>query len=44
VNAIAEEQRAFITSITTGSDAAVTLDDGAQAIRIAEWIDRVRRA
>lgn len=44
VNAIAEEQRAFLTSITTGSDAAVTLDDGAQAIRIAEWIDRVRRA
>lgn len=44
VNAIAEEQRAFLTSIATGSDAAVTLDDGAQAIRIAEWIDRVRRA
>ncbi len=44
VNAIAEEQRAFLTSITTGSDAAVTLDDGAQAIRVAEWIDRVRRA
>lgn len=43
-NAIAEEQRAFLTSITTGSDAAVTLDDGAQAIRVAEWIDRVRRA
>lgn len=43
VNAIAEEQRAFLTSITTGSDAAVTLDDGAQAIRVAEWIDRVRR-
>jgi predicted dehydrogenase len=44
LNAIAEEQRAFLTSITTGTDAAVTLDDGAQAIRVAEWIDRVRRA
>jgi len=40
-NAIAEEQRAFLASITTGVDAAVTLQDGAEAVRIAEWIERV---
>ncbi len=43
VNAIAEEQRSFLESIRTGSDAAVTLHDGAQAVRIAEWIDHLVR-
>lgn len=40
VNAIFEEQRAFRESITRGRDIAVTLSDGAEAVRIAEWIDR----
>lgn len=39
LNAIAEEQRAFLESIRTGSDAAVTLRDGAEAVRIAELIE-----
>lgn len=38
-NAIAEEQRAFLASITTGAGAAVTLQDGAEAVRIAELIE-----
>jgi len=44
VNAIAEEQRSFLESIRTRSNAAVTLHDGAQAVRIAEWIDRLVRS
>lgn len=44
VNAIAEEQRSFLESIRTHSSAAVTLHDGAQAVRIAEWIDRLVRS
>lgn len=39
LNAIAEEQRAFLESIRTGGDAAVTLRDGAEAVRIAELIE-----
>ncbi len=38
VNAIAEEQKSFIESIRTGSRAVVTVRDGANAVRIAEWI------
>jgi len=38
VNAIVEEQRAFIQSIRTNSPAAVSLSEGAEAVRIAEWI------
>lgn len=38
-NAIAEEQRSFIASITSGSDAVVTLREGAEAVRIAEHIE-----
>lgn len=38
-NAIAEEQHAFVMSITTGADTAVTLRDGAEAVRIAELIE-----
>lgn len=41
VNAIHEEQRAFIESIRGGRDVAVTLRDGAEAVRIAEWIDHI---
>jgi predicted dehydrogenase len=41
VNAILEEQRAFVESIRGGRDVAVTLHDGAEAVRIAEWIDRI---
>jgi predicted dehydrogenase len=41
VNAILEEQRAFVDSIRGGRDIAVTLRDGAEAVRIAEWIDRI---
>jgi predicted dehydrogenase len=41
VNAILEEQRAFVESIRGGRDIAVTLRDGAEAVRIAEWIDRI---
>ena len=43
INAIAEEQRSFLESIRTQSRAAVTLHDGAHAVRIAEWIDRLVR-
>lgn len=37
-NAIAAEQRAFLNSIRTGAVAAVTADDGAEAVRIAELV------
>lgn len=40
LNAIAQEQQAFLRSITDGTDAAVTLRDGAEAVRIAEWIEQ----
>ncbi|MCX6140137.1 MAG: Gfo/Idh/MocA family oxidoreductase [Candidatus Kapabacteria bacterium] len=43
VNAIAEEQRSFLESIRNQTSAAVTLHDGAQAVRIAEWIDKLVR-
>ena len=43
ITAIAEEQRSFLESIRTQSRAAVTLHDGAHAVRIAEWIDRLVR-
>jgi predicted dehydrogenase len=43
VNAIAEEQRSFFESIRTGGSAAVTLRDGANAVHVAEWIDRLVR-
>jgi predicted dehydrogenase len=39
VNAIAEEQRSFIESMTSGVPAAVTLREGAEAVRIAEQIE-----
>lgn len=38
VNAIFEEQRAFIDSIQNQRPVAVSLSEGAEAIRIAEWI------
>lgn len=38
-NAIAEEQRSFVTSIRDGADVAVTARDGAEAVRIAAAID-----
>lgn len=38
-NAILEEQRSFINSIRSNSHAAVTLRDGAEAVRIAEQIE-----
>lgn len=38
VNAILEEQRAFIDSIRSQRPVAVSLNEGAEAIRIAEWI------
>lgn len=38
VNAILEEQRAFIDSIQDQRPVAVSLKEGAEAIRIAEWI------
>lgn len=41
VNAIAEEQSSFFDSIETGTRSAVTLQDGAKAVYIAEWIDRL---
>lgn len=44
LNAIAEEQRAFLRSITDGTDAAVTLRDGAEAVRIAEMIEHAASA
>jgi len=37
-NAIFEEQRSFIESIRSNVPVAVSLDQGAEAIRIAEWI------
>lgn len=37
-NAIAEEQQAFINSIVGNKDAAVTLREGSEAVRIAELI------
>lgn len=40
-NAILEEQRAFVESIRRRGDVAVTLRDGAEAVRVAEWIDRI---
>jgi predicted dehydrogenase len=39
-NAIADEQRSFIDSIRTGTNAAVTVHDGAEAVRIAAMIER----
>lgn len=41
VNAIAEEQRAFLESITHGADIAVTAQEATEAVRIAELIDRM---
>jgi len=41
VNAIAEEQRAFLDSITHGADIAVTAREATEAVRIAELIDRM---
>lgn len=41
VNAIAEEQRSFLDSIRTGKPSAVTLHEAAEAVRIAEWIERL---
>jgi len=41
VNAIAEEQRAFLESITHGADIAVTAREATEAVRIAELIDRM---
>jgi len=38
-NAIFEEQRSFIDSITSNTRAAVTLRDGAEAVRVAEQIE-----
>jgi predicted dehydrogenase len=38
VNAIFEEQRTFIESIRFHVPVAVSLDQGAEAIRIAEWV------
>lgn len=37
-NAIFEEQRSFIESIRSNAPVAVSLDQGAEAIRIAEWV------
>ena len=37
-NAILEEQRAFFESITSHQPVAVSLAEGAEAIRIAEWV------
>ena len=37
-NAILEEQRSFFESISSSRPAAVSLQEGAEAIRIAEWI------
>jgi predicted dehydrogenase len=37
-NAIAEEQNAFLDSIASGALAAVTADEGAEAVRIAELV------
>jgi predicted dehydrogenase len=39
VNAIAEEQRSFLESISRGTDAAVTLREGAEAVRVAAMIE-----
>ncbi len=39
VNAIAEEQRSFLESIRNGTDAVVTLREGAEAVRIAAMIE-----
>ena len=38
-NAIADEQRSFLHSIQTGTTAAVTLQEGAEAVRVAELIE-----
>jgi predicted dehydrogenase len=43
-NAIAEEQRSFLESISHRTDAAVTLREGAEAVRIAELIDQTMRS
>ncbi|MCU0329435.1 MAG: Gfo/Idh/MocA family oxidoreductase [Candidatus Kapabacteria bacterium] len=39
-NAIADEQRSFIDSIRKGTNAAVSVHDGAEAVRIAAAIER----
>lgn len=39
-NAIADEQRSFLNSIRTNSTAVVTLEEGAEAVRIAELIEQ----
>lgn len=38
-NAIAREQQSFLKSIKTNTDAAVTLREGAEAVRIAELVE-----
>ena len=40
LNAIAEEQRQFLESIRSGSDAPVTLREGAEAVRVAAMIEK----
>ncbi len=40
-NAIFEEQRSFIESIRSNVPVAVSLDQGAEAIRIAEWVHKL---
>lgn len=40
-NAIFDEQRSFIESIRSNVPVAVSLDQGAEAIRIAEWIHTI---
>ena len=41
LNAIAEEQRQFLESIRSGTDAPVTLREGAEAVRVAEMIENL---
>jgi len=41
INAIAEEQRQFLESIRSGTDAPVTLREGAEAVRVAEMIENL---
>ncbi len=41
INAIAEEQRQFLESIRSGTDAPVTLREGAEAVRVAEMIENM---
>ncbi|MCX7929973.1 MAG: Gfo/Idh/MocA family oxidoreductase [Chlorobi bacterium] len=40
VNAIACEHRAFVESIISGEPAVVSLADGIEALRIAEWVEQ----